>query len=62
MAERRIKRRKPADKRKPNFLRVRVTDSLLDAMRKLADSKQISVSAWVTSKLVDAVRAEGGEV
>ncbi len=62
MAERRVKRRKPADQRKRGFLRVRVTDSLGEGIRKAAERKQIPVSAWVTQALVGAVRADGIDV
>ena len=48
--------------RKDTYLRVRVTDSLDRAIRQAAGSKQITVSAWITGKLVDAVRADGVDV
>jgi len=62
MAERRVKRRKPAGQRKQEYLRVRVTDALREGVRKAAESKQISVSAWMTQALIGAVRAEGIDV
>jgi len=62
MAKRKIERRKPSAQRKETYLRVRVTDGLDRAIRQAASRKQISVSAWITDKLVDAVRADGVDV
>jgi len=59
MAKRKGAPRKPVGKRKINYLRVRVTDTLDQAIRKAAEARQISVSAWATQALVNAVRADG---
>lgn len=62
MPKQKIQRRKTADQRKENFLRVRLDDRLDAAIRKLAESDHITVSAWATQALVNAVRAKGIQI
>ncbi len=54
-AARRIKRRKPHEKRKTVYLRVRLTERHAEEVRAEADAVGVSVSAWVTMALRDAV-------
>lgn len=61
MAEKRIKRRKPADLRKTVYLRVRLTPDQDREIREAAGHAGISVSAWVIERLLKAARTEMGQ-
>lgn len=54
----RIKRRKPAHARKEEQLRVRVAESHMDAFKTAAARAGISLSAWVTERLLRCARQE----
>jgi predicted HicB family RNase H-like nuclease len=54
----RIKRRKPAAARKEEHLRVRVTASHMTAFKTAAENAGISLSAWVTERLLRSARQE----
>jgi len=53
-----IKRRKPADVRKEAHLRVRMSESHMEEIQTAATKAGISVSAWVTERLLRAARQE----
>ena len=55
----RIKRRKPAHARKEEQLRVRVAESHMEAFKAAAERAGISLSAWVTERLLRCARQEG---
>jgi hypothetical protein len=50
--------RKPAEKRRTEFLRVRLTAETLTMIQEAAESAGITVSAWATERLVRAARQE----
>jgi predicted HicB family RNase H-like nuclease len=54
----RIKRRKPAHVRKEEQLRVRVAESHMNAFKAAAARAGISLSAWVTERLLKCARQE----
>jgi predicted HicB family RNase H-like nuclease len=54
----RIKRRKPAHARKEEQLRVRVAEAHMDAFKAAAARAGISLSAWVTERLLRCARQE----
>jgi predicted HicB family RNase H-like nuclease len=54
----RIKRRKPAHARKEEQLRVRVAKGHMDAFQAAAERAGISLSAWVTERLLRCARQE----
>lgn len=54
-----IKRRKPADARKEAHLRVRVAESHMALFQEAAARAGISLSAWVTERLLKCARQEG---
>jgi len=54
----RIKRRKPAHARKEAHLRVRVAESHMAAFQAAAARAGISLSAWVTERLLKCARQE----
>ena len=54
----RIKRRKPAHARKEAQLRVRVAESHMDEFQAAAGRAGISLSAWVTERLLKCARQE----
>lgn len=58
MAER-IKRRKPAERRKTEYLRVRVSREQLKMIQDSAARAGISTSAWTIERLLRAARDEG---
>jgi uncharacterized protein (DUF1778 family) len=51
-------RRKPAEKRREKFLRVRLTDEQDRLMKEAADAAGITVSSWAVERLVKSARAE----
>ena len=53
-----IKRRKPAAVRKVVFLRVRISEAHDAEFKAAAERAGISVSGWVTERLLKAARAE----
>jgi predicted HicB family RNase H-like nuclease len=53
-----IKRRKPANARKEAHLRVRVSEAHLDEFKTAASKAGISISAWVTERLLKCARQE----
>jgi predicted DNA binding CopG/RHH family protein len=55
----RIKRRKPAHARKEAQLRVRVAESHMAEFQAAAARAGISLSAWVTERLLKCARQEG---
>ena len=56
----RVKRRKPADVRKEAHLRVRVAESHMEEFKAAALKAGISLSAWVTERLLRCARQEQG--
>ena len=54
----RIKRRKPAAARKEEHLRVRVAAPHMAAFKTAAENAGISLSAWVTERLLKCARQE----
>ena len=54
----RIKRRKPAHARKEEQLRVRVARAHMEAFKAAAARAGISLSAWVTERLLRCARQE----
>jgi predicted HicB family RNase H-like nuclease len=54
----RIKRRKPAHARKEAQLRVRVAESHMEEFQAAAARAGISLSAWVTERLLKSARQE----
>ena len=59
MAERKIKRRKPAAARRARYLSVRVTDSEMDALRKAAG--YLPPASWARAKLMEAIEGALGK-
>lgn len=53
-----IERRKPAELRKEAHLRVRVSESQMDEFKAAAAKAGISLSAWVTERLLRVARLE----
>lgn len=53
-----IKRRKPADVRKDANLRVRLAESHMEEIQAAALRAGISISAWVTERLLKCARQE----
>lgn len=53
-----IERRKPAEVRKESHLRVRVAESHMDEFKAAAERAGISLSAWVTERLLRVARQE----
>lgn len=53
-----IERRKPAEVRKESHLRVRVSESHMDEFKAAAERAGISLSAWVTERLLRVARQE----
>lgn len=53
-----IERRKPAEARKEAHLRVRVAESHMDEFKAAAEKAGISLSAWVTERLLRIARQE----
>lgn len=53
-----IKRRKPASARKEAHLRVRVAETHMDEFKAAATKAGISISAWVTERLLKCARQE----
>ena len=53
-----IKRRKPAEVRKEAHLRVRLAESHMEEIKAAALKAGISVSAWVTERLLKVARQE----
>lgn len=52
------KRRKADDKRRTKFLRVRLTDAAYTMITEAAEAAGITVSAWVTERLLAAAKRE----
>jgi uncharacterized protein (DUF1778 family) len=52
------KRRKPAEKRREAYLRIRLTDEQDKAIRQAADAAGITISAWAVERLFRAARLE----
>ena len=53
-----IKRRKAVEVRKVAHLRVRLAENHMDEMKAAAERAGISLSAWVTERLLKAARSE----
>ena len=53
-----IERRKPDDLRKEAHLRVRVSESHMAEFKAAAERAGISLSAWVTERLLRVARTE----
>ena len=53
-----IERRKSADVRKEAHLRVRVSEAHMDEFKSAAEKAGISLSAWVTERLLRIARQE----
>lgn len=53
-----IERRKPAEARKESHLRVRVAGSHMDEFKAAAEKAGISLSSWVTERLLRIARQE----
>lgn len=53
-----IKRRKPAAERKTVYLRVRVSEAHEGEIKDAATNAGISISAWVTERLLRCARQE----
>jgi hypothetical protein len=58
MADKRIKRRKPAEERRTMYLRVRLTVDQDREIREAAQRAGILVSAWAVERLLGAARRE----
>lgn len=56
-----VKRRKPASARKESHLRVRVADSHMAEFQAAAERSGITLSAWVTERLLKCARQEARE-
>lgn len=56
-----VKRRKPASARKEAHLRVRVAESHMKEFQAAAQKAGISLSAWVTERLLRCARQEARE-
>ena len=54
----RVKRRKPKDKRREAYLRVRLTTEQDTAIRRAAEAAGITLSAWAVERLFRAAKAE----
>jgi predicted HicB family RNase H-like nuclease len=54
----RIKRRKPANSRKESHLRVRLAEAHMAEIQAAAARAGISLSAWVTERLLRCARQE----
>jgi uncharacterized protein (DUF1778 family) len=52
------KRRKPAEKRREAYLRIRLTDEQDKAIRQAADAAGITISAWAVERLIRVARLE----
>ena len=53
-----IERRKPAEVRKESHLRVRVAESHMEEFKTAAANAGISLSSWVTERLLRIARQE----
>ncbi len=53
-----IARRKPAEARKEAHLRVRVSEAQMEEFKAAAEKAGISLSAWVTERLLRVARQE----
>ncbi len=58
MATKAIKRRKPAEQRKTVYLRVRISEAHEAEIKAAAEKVGISISSWVTERLLKAARQE----
>ena len=58
MSERKIKRRKPKEKRKDLFIRARVTEEQKQLVQDAADHAGITASAWMVATLLRMAREE----
>jgi predicted HicB family RNase H-like nuclease len=56
-----IKRRKPAEVRKVAHLRVRIAESHMEDFKAAALKAGISLSAWVTERLLKCARQEASK-
>jgi len=56
-----VKHRKPAERRRTLYLRVRLTPDAHARITEAADAANITVSAWVVDRLMKAARAERRE-
>jgi uncharacterized protein (DUF1778 family) len=55
-----VKRRKPQDKRREAYLRIRLTTEQDTAIRQAAEAAGITISAWAVERLFRAAREESG--
>ena len=53
-----VERRKPAEARKESHLRVRVAESHMEEFKAAAAKAGISLSSWVTERLLRIARQE----
>ena len=53
-----IKRRKPAEKRREAYLRVRLTDEQDKTIRQAAEAAGITISSWAVERLFRAAKSE----
>ena len=53
-----VKRRKPAEKRREAYLRVRLTDEQDKTIRQAADAAGITISSWAVERLFRAAKSE----
>ncbi len=51
--------RKPEEKRRTKWLRVRLTPEIDAAIKRAADLAGVTVSAWATERLFTAAKKEG---
>lgn len=53
-----IERRKPAEKRKEAHLRVRISEAQMEIFKAAAESEGLTLSGWVTNRLLAAAKKE----
>jgi hypothetical protein len=56
--KKRVKRRKPKEKRREAYLRVRLTTEQDTTIRAAADAAGITISAWAVERLFRAAKEE----
>lgn len=60
MPDHEIKRRKPKERRKTDYIRARVTEAHKALMQKAADEAGIPLSSWIVDRLLRVAREEIG--
>lgn len=58
MSDTQIKRRKPKEKRKVEYVRARVTSVQKELIQRAADHAGIAVSSWMVDRLLRIAREE----